>query len=192
MMETNERIAQKRVVLDSPGERREVITETTRAGPEAFTLSPGTLGVIAILVAIVIGIAIYVVSNRNENEAANRAAASQVSKEQVPPTIIQQPAVLPAPVIIQQPAPAQPAPVIIQQPAQPSGAIIDDATMQELATKRLADEPGLASVLAVISEGRAVLSGTVNSAASKVKAEQLAKSVRGVKSVDNQLALSIP
>ena len=191
-METNERIEQKRVVLDSPGERREVITETTRAGPETFTLSPGALGVIAILVAIVIGIAIYVVSNRNENEAANRAAASQLSKEQVPPTVIQQPAVAPAPIIIQAPAPAQSAPVIIQQPAQPSGAIIDDATMQELATKRLADEPGLASVSAVISEGRAVLSGTVNSAASKVKAEQLVKAVRGVKSVDNQLVLSTP
>ena len=191
-METNERIEQKRVVLDSPGERREVITETTRARPQPFTLSPGALGVIAILVAIVIGIAIYVVSNRNENEAANRAAASQLSKEQVPPTVIQQPAIAPAPIIIQQPAPAQSAPVIIQQPAQPSGAIIDDATMQELATKRLADEPGLASVSAVIHEGRAVLSGTVNSAASKAKAEQLVKAVRGVKSVDNQLVLSTP
>lgn len=191
-METNERIEQKRVVLDSPGERREVITETTRAGPETFTLTPGALGVIAILVAIVIGIAIYVVSNRNENEAANRAAASQVSKEQVPPTVIQQPAAVPAPIIIQQPAPAQSAPVIIQQPAQPGGAIIDDATLQELATQRLADEPGLASVSAVIHEGRAVLSGIVNSAASKAKAEQLVKAVRGVKSVDNQLVLSTP
>lgn len=193
-METNENNQQKRIVLDGPGERREVITETTRVEPQVFTLSPGTIGLIVILAIIVIGIAVYVVNNQNENEVANREVASQMSKEQLPPTVIQQPAAAPAPVIIQQPVPVQPAPLIIQQPPPQSngGAIIDDATMQELATKRLADEPGLASVSAFISEGRAVLNGTVYSIANKLKAEQLVKAVRGVKSVDNQLILSTP
>lgn len=67
------------------------------------------------------------------------------------------------------------------------GVIIDDATMQEVATKRLADHPDLASVSAVIREGRAILAGSVNSAAIKVKAEHLVKAVLGVKSVDNQI-----
>ncbi len=190
-METNERIEQQRIVTDSPGERREVITESTqvgRAGPQEFKLSAGTIGLIAVLAVVVIGIAVYVVNNKNENEAANRETASQMSREQVPPTVIQQPAVVP-PVIIQQPA--QSAPVIIQQPAQPSGdALMDDAALQRLATSWLADEPSLSAVTATVSAGRVVLSGTVNSAASKAKAEQVVKAVRGVKSVDNQLVVS--
>lgn len=187
-METNEKIEQKRIVLDTPGERREVITETTRAGPSEFNLSPGTIGLIAVLAVIVIGIVIYVVSNKNANEEANRETASQMSREQVSPPMVQQPA---APIIIQQPVPAQPAPVIIQQPAQPSaGTTIDDATMNEVATKRLADDPGMVSVSVAIREGRAVLTGTVNSAAIKVSAEQLVRDVRGVKSVDNRIVLS--
>ena len=189
-MEPNEKIEQ-RVVVDVPGQRREVITGTTRTGSQEFAFSPGTIGLIVILAVIAIGIAVYVVNNLNDNEAANREAASQLSKEQMPPTVIQQPA--PPPVIIQQPAPVQSAPVVIQQPAQPgSGALMDDATMQELVTKRLADEPSLSSVSSVISEGRAVLSGTVNSSANKTKAEQLTKAVRGVKSVDNQIVISTP
>ena len=101
---------------------------------------------------------------------------------------MQQPA---APIIIQQPVPAQQPPVIIQQPAPPiAGTVIDDATMNEVATKRLADDPGMASISVAIREGRAVLTGTVNSAAIKVSAEQLVRDVRGVKSVDNRIVLS--
>lgn len=188
----DERIEQKRIVLDTPGERREVITETSRSEPSEFKLSPGTIGLIAVLAIVVIGMVIYVVSNKNANEAANRETAIQASREQVPaPIVQQQPAA--APIIIQQPVPAQQAPVIIQQPAQPiAGTVIDDATMNEVATKRLADDPGLASVSVAIREGRAVLTGTVNSAAIKVSAEQLVRDVRGVKSVDNRIVLSTP
>lgn len=89
--------------------------------------------------------------------------------------------------IIQQPA--QQAPVIIQQP-NPRDSASDDANMQEVATKRLNDEPGMTTVSLTISEARAVLSGTVNSAATKAKAEQLVRDVRGVKSVDNRIVVS--
>lgn len=75
----------------------------------------------------------------------------------------------------------------VVEPFMNGGVIIDDATMQEVATKRLADHPDLASVSAVIREGRAILAGSVNSAAIKVKAEHLVKAVLGVKSVDNQI-----
>ena len=183
-MEPNEKFEQKRVVLDSPGERREVTTETSQVGPQEFALSPGTIALIALLAIIAIGITIYVVNNRNENEAANREIASQTTSAPLPPTVIQQPAA--PPVIIQQQAP----PVILEQPAQPSGAIIDDATMQELAAKRLTDEPDLSGVSVAITDGKAVLTGTVNSAASKVKAGQVVKAVRGVKTVENQLTIT--
>ena len=66
----------------------------------------------------------------------------------------------------------------------------DDANMQEVVTRRLNDEPDMTTVSITISGARAVLTGTVNSEATKAKAEQIVKAVRGVKSVDNQIDVS--
>jgi uncharacterized membrane protein YeaQ/YmgE (transglycosylase-associated protein family) len=66
----------------------------------------------------------------------------------------------------------------------------DDANMQEVATSRLKDEPDMTSVSIAINAARAVLTGTVNSEATKAKAEQIVKAVRGVKSVENQIVVS--
>jgi len=66
----------------------------------------------------------------------------------------------------------------------------DDANMQEVATRRLNDEPDMTTVSITISEARAVLTGTVNSEATKAKAEQIVKTVRGVKSVNNKLVVT--
>jgi uncharacterized membrane protein YeaQ/YmgE (transglycosylase-associated protein family) len=66
----------------------------------------------------------------------------------------------------------------------------DDANMQEVVTRRLSDEPDMTTVSITISGARAVLTGTVNSEATKAKAEQIVKAVRGVKSVDNQIVVS--
>jgi osmotically-inducible protein OsmY len=114
-------------------------------------------------------------------------AASQTNNQQPPTTIVQQPAPQ-APVIIQQPASSQQAPVIIQQPSQRDSAS-DDANMQEVATKRLAEETDMNSVSITITDARAVLTGSANSAAIKARAERLVKAVPGVKSVDNQIVV---
>jgi len=66
----------------------------------------------------------------------------------------------------------------------------DDANMQEVATRRLSDEPDMTTVSVAINAARAVLTGTVNSDAAKAKAEQIVREVRGVKSVDNQIVIS--
>lgn len=76
-----------------------------------------------------------------------------------------------------------------QQPTQRDVAS-DDANMQEVATRRLNDEPDMATVSITISEARAVLTGTVNSETTKAKAEQIVKAVRGVKSVANEIVVS--
>ena len=84
--------------------------------------------------------------------------------------------------------------MIIQQPAQPSQrentSANDDANMQDIATKRLADDLNMAGVVMTVTDARAVLTGTVNSATTKAKAEQIVKAVRGVKSVDNRIVVS--
>lgn len=195
-MDPNVRTEQKHVVVNSPGQRREIVTETTER--DKAGLSTGTIALIAFLALAAIGVIVYLVANRNANESANRNANADVasqSSQQQPPVIVQQPApAQQAPVIIQQPAPAQQAPVIVQQPAPPTErqntAANDDANMQDIATKRLSGDPDMAAVVININDARAVLTGSVSSAAAKAKAEQLVKAVRGVKSVDNKIEVS--
>lgn len=190
-MDSNEERIQKHVVVNSPGQRSEVLTERTQTGPRESRLSAGTIAIIAVLAIAAIGVVLYIVVNRNANEAANRNANLEAAGQAPPTTIVQQPAQQP-PVIIQQPA--QQAPVIVQQPAQQqeraNTSANDDANMQDLATKRLAEELNMAGVVTTVTDARAILTGTVNSAASKAKAEQIVKAIRGVKSVDNQIVVS--
>ena len=200
-MDPNQETEQRRVVVDTPGQRREIVTERTQTRPDHSGPSTGTIAIVAIVALIAVGAIIYLVTNRNANESANRNAnldvASEANRTQPPPptTIVQQPAPQ-APVIIQQPAPVQQAPVIIQQPAQqpapvnPRDSASDDANMQEVATKRLTEEQDLTLVSITISQAQAVLTGTVNSRDTKAKAERLVKQVRGVKSVDNRIVVS--
>jgi hypothetical protein len=191
-MDSNEETVQKHVVVNSPGQRSEVLTERTERGPRESRLSPGTVAIITVLAITAIAAIFYIVSNRDANESANRNANLDAASQAPPTTIVQQPAQQ-APVIIQQPA-AQQAPVIIQQPAQPSQrentSANDDANMQDIATKRLAEDLNMTGVVMTITDARVVLTGTVNSAATKAKAEQIVKAVRGVKSVDNQIVVS--
>jgi hyperosmotically inducible periplasmic protein len=191
-MDSNEETVQKHVVVNSPYQRSEVLSERTERGPRESRSSTGTIAIVAILAITAIAAVFYIVSNRNENESANRNANLEVASQAPPPTtIVQQPAQQ-APVIIQQPA--QQVPVIIQQPAEPSQrqntSANDDANMQDIATKRLAEDSNMAAVVMTITDARVVLTGTVNSAATKAKAELIVKAVRGVKSVDNQIVVS--
>ena len=189
-MDQNEENEQKRVVVDSPGVRREVVTERTQRGPEGSGPSAGTIALVVVFLIAAAGIIVYLINNRNDNEAANRNANIDALRQaQQPAPVIQQPAPQQAPVIVEQPVPAQQAPIIVQQPAN-TGSANDDATMQDVATKKLADDPDMASVSVSITNARAVLTGTVNSAATKAKAERVIKSVRGLKSVDNQIVIA--
>jgi len=201
-MNTDEGRQQKtHVVVDTPTEHREVITQRTESAPEQSGLSTGTIALIAIVVIAAIGIVVYVVSNKNAERAADRnanltaATLNNSQQTQPPTTIIQQPAAPPqqAPVIIQQaPAQQQQPPVIIQQAApQPAGDNSGaDATVQEAATKKLNENDGMALISIKVSHGTATLSGTATSAALKSQAERVVRAVRGVTSVDNQIAVS--
>jgi len=192
-MEPNEKIVQKQVVVDRPGERREIVTERTELGPRESSISAGMVAIIAVLAITAIAAILYIVSNRNANESANRNANLDVATQAPPTTVVQQPAQQP-PVIIQQPAQQQPAPVIIQQPLGSSQrentSANDDANMQDIATKRLTEEPGMAGVVMTVTDARAVLTGNVSTAATRAKAEQLVKAVRGMKSVDNKIVVT--
>jgi hypothetical protein len=190
-MYPNKELEHHEVVVSGPNSRRETITETVRTEPKEFRLSPGTMALIGGLALLALLLTLYAINNKNANEEANRRAmleASQLNKEQVVPPVSAPPAQ--QPVIIQQP-PVQQPPVVVQQPAAVVGSEkpnpLDDVTIQDAAIKRLTDETDLATVTITVIEGKAILTGTVDSQELKSKAERVVRSVRGVKTVDNKI-----
>jgi len=189
---TNEEVVQKSVVVDNTGQRSEVVSERSQRVASPSGVSSSTVTVIIVLVLLVAAAVVYI-SIRSANRSEDLVAATQA-----PPTLVQQPAPVPAPapVIIEQAAPAQPpATIIIQQPAQSSTekeltSANEDANMQDLASKKLKADLELGGVITTVNDARAVLTGAVASEAAKAKAEQLVKAVRGVKSVDNKIVVS--
>jgi osmotically-inducible protein OsmY len=68
--------------------------------------------------------------------------------------------------------------------------ITDDTAIQAEIDKRIADDPNLSKldVTATVTNGRVILVGTVPTNELKSRIEKLARAVKGVKEVDNQIA----
>lgn len=195
-MNPNERIEQQETINNDPLRPNEIITKTVQQGPREVGLSPTTIIVIIVLAVLAIGTVFYVVNNKNENEAANRDASLEATRMRTEAEARAQQAAAQksqTPLVIQQqPAATQAPPVIIQQAAPPADTknMMDDSTMQELASKRLADEVNLSAVTVTVLDGKATLRGTVDSRDLKTKAEKIVKAVRGIKSVENTITTS--
>ena len=188
-----EQARRSRVVVETPNERREVVSSQSVPTPDDSGISAGMIGVLVVVaIALITMLVLFWMSNQPTTDANLTA--------QQPPTVVQQPA--PAqqpPVIIQQPAPqTQPAPIIVSPPAGGSTSSAStttaesvnmDSTIQAAIDKRLADDPELSNlgITASVLDGKVMLIGTVKTEALKAQAERLVKQVKGVKSVDNQI-----
>src|SRR5436190_14429826 len=64
-MDSNEERVQKHVVVNSPGEGSEVVTERTQRGPRESGLSRGTIVIVAILAITAIAVVFYLLSISN-------------------------------------------------------------------------------------------------------------------------------
>jgi len=180
-----------RVVVETPTERREVVhSQSVR---DNSGISAGMVGVLVVVaIALITMLVLFWISSQPATDNANIAATQ-------PPqtTVVQQPA--PAqqpPVIIQQPAPAtQPAPIVVTPPAggttAPAESVNMDSTIQSAVDKKISDDPEISTlgITASVIDGKATLIGTVKSQALKTQVERLVKSIKGVKSVDNQISV---
>jgi hypothetical protein len=116
------------------------------------------------------------------------------SKNQIQSEVTSQPS-LPdtKPAITKQPAPEpRPEPATTRQQSSVFVSVTanDDLNLQQVVANSLSEDPELSSVSVAVNDGRAVLSGTVSSAASKAKAERLVKALRGVNSIENRIKVS--
>ena len=187
---------QKRIVVDTPNARREEIHSEARRYPDRSSgISGAALAAIVVGVIALAAIIILFVLNQQQNSVNANVAA-----QQSPETLTQQPAQQP-PVIVQQPA-TQP-PVIINggqsAPATGGGVtasggtsnVPDDSGVQAAVDKKLNDDPRLSElgITATVVNGKVTLLGLVHSQAEKSQVERAVRSVKGVKSVDNQIAV---
>jgi len=189
-----EQARRSRVVVDTPNERREVVSSQSVRTPDNSGISAGMIGILVVVaIALITMLVLFWMSNQPTTDNANLTA-------QQPPAVVQQPApVQQPPIIIQQPAPAtQPAPIIVSPPAggstssSASTTTADmDSTIQAAVDKRLTDDPELSTlgITASVLNGKVMLIGTVKTEALKAQAERVVKQVKGVKEVDNQISV---
>jgi hypothetical protein len=193
-----------RVVVETPAARREVVETQVARVPERRGVSAGVVAALVIgAVALVTILFLFLMNRQQEVDNTNVRVTTQPSP--VPQTtIIQQPApVQQPPVIVQQPpATTTTQPIIVTPPStttttsssstteKASGT--DDATIQSNVDKKIADDPKLASlgVIATVVDGKATLTGTVDTADLKRSVERAVRSVKGVRSVDNQITVA--
>jgi hypothetical protein len=186
-----EQAKRSRVVVETPGERREVVHSQSVRTPDNSGISAGMVGVLVVVaIALITMLVLFWLSSQPTTDNANMAAQQQ------PTTVVQQPAQQP-PVIIQQPAPAtQPAPIVVTPPAggttaPPADTTNMDSTIQAAVDKKLADDPEISTlgITASVLDGKVMLIGTVKTQELKTRIERMVKQVKGVKNVDNQISV---
>lgn len=180
------------VVTETPAARHEV-TQTRRE----YTAEPRGTSNAAVAVLVILAIAVLgllgllfwsMQANSNNDNLAAQQPTPQMSQQ--PPVIVQQPA-----------APAAQPPIIVNPPAAapvsgaPSGSEAltgpDDGAIQTAVDKKLQNDPTFSKlgITATVSAGKVLLVGTVKAETLKNQIERAVKSIKGVKSVDNQISV---
>jgi len=191
-----EQARRSRVVVETPNERREVVSSQSVRTPDNSGISAGMVGVLVVVaIALITMLVLFWMSSQPATDNANLAA------QQPPTTVVQQPApVQQPPVIIQQPAPAtQPAPIIVTppaggttMPAESAGSTANmDSTIQAAVDKKLADDPEISTlgITATVLNGKVMLIGTVKTEELKTRIERMVRQIKGVKNIDNQISV---
>lgn len=202
-----ERQRKSRVVVETPTARREEhYVQTRRVPNERQGVSTGVVAAVALTAIALTALAVFFLMN-NGSDATHTNVNVSSAPTPIPtvptPVVITQPPVTqtgPPPVIIQAPPPPQTSsqPVIITPPASstsgstsapPVSSTADDATVESKVNKAISDDADLGTlgITVTVISGKATLNGIVKSDAQKAHAEQLAKGIRGVRTVDNKI-----
>jgi hypothetical protein len=201
MSQDEERQRRSRVVVETPTARREeYVTQTRRVPGDRGGYSTGVVAAVALTAIALTALLVFFFMNSGTDATqtnVNVTTAATPIPTVPTPIVLQQATPLPQqPIIIQQPpAATQPAPVIVSPPAGATSSAPapnpanDDSAIESRVNKALNDDATVASlgIAVTVIEGKAMLNGLVKSAEIKAHAEQVAKAVRGVKSVDNKI-----
>ena len=192
-----EQARRSRVVVETPNERREVVSSQSVRTPDNSGISAGMVGVLVVVaIALITMLVLFWLSSQPTTDG-NLAAQQPVPTT----TVVQQPAPVQQPPVIiqQQPAPAtQPAPIVVTPPVPSGGstmpaetAVNIDSTIQTVVDKKISDDPEISTlgITATVLNGKVMLVGTVKTEELKTRIEKMVKQIKGVKQVDNQITV---
>jgi hypothetical protein len=205
MSQDEERQRRSRVVVETPTARREeYVTQTRRVPGDRGSYSTGVVAAVALTAIALTALLVFFFMNSGSDATqtnVNVTAAATPIPTVPTPLVLQQATPLPQqqpPIIIQQPpAASQPAPIIVSPPAGATSSAPatnpanDDSAIESRVNKALGDDADISSlgVTVTVINGKAMLNGLVKTPELKAHAEQIAKAVRGVKSVDNKIII---
>lgn len=197
-----------RVVVETPTSRREVVQQQVTRIPEKKGISTGVVAAVALTAVALTALLFLFLSNRGDatNSNANLAvqptpalAATPLPTPFVQPTFQELPPMstgVPPIVVPSGPAVIEiPTTTTTTDPlasATPAPTPDDGALQSQIRNRIIADkELAAADVTVNVTNGTATLTGTVKSADSRRRASKLA-TVKGVRTVDNQLTVAAP
>ena len=135
---------------------------------------------------------LFLVILNNQSAANDNNAVARNDQQQQQPIVVQQPAAQQPPIVVQQPG-AAPPPIVVQQPGAPpsSDSVAVDTNIQTEFERQMADNDAWAglTVTATAIGGKVTLKGTVSSEKLKSDIEKMARAIKGVKSIDNQITV---
>jgi hypothetical protein len=184
------------VVEDVPIKQARPVVETQYDSVvrEQRGMSGGAIAALvlaAIVAAVVITMLILNNQQRNSDEELAQERARNATAQQAP---AQQPSQQPPVIVMPQPQPTTvPVPVPVpSQPAPPATATAPTSTELEIdINSRLLDDQDLRSypIDVKVTGGTAMLSGHVPNNELRTRAEKLAKTVKGIRSVTNNIVV---
>jgi cytoskeletal protein RodZ len=190
-----EQARRSRVVVETPNERREVVSSQSVRTPDNSGISAGMVGVLVVVaIALITMLVLFWLSSQPTTDP-------NLTAQQPPTTVVQQPAPVQQPPVIiqQQPAPAtQPAPIVVTPPVPSGGSTVPaetavniDSTIQTVVDKKISDDPEISTlgITATVLNGKVMLVGTVKTEELKTRIERMVKQIKGVKEVDNQITV---
>ena len=190
-----EQAKRSRVVVETPNERREVVSSQSVRTPDNSGISAGMVGVLVVVaIALITMLVLFWLSSQPTTDP-------NLTAQQPPTTVVQQPAPVQQPPVIiqQQPAPAtQPAPIVVTPPVPSGGSTVPaeaavniDSTIQTVVDKKISDDPEISTlgITATVLNGKVMLVGTVKTVELKTRIERMVKQIKGVKEVDNQITV---
>lgn len=193
-----------RVVVETPTSRREVVQQQVTRVPEKKGISTGVVAAVALTAVALTALLFLFLSNRDDATNTNINIATQPTPalaatplptpfvqptfQQLPPMSTSVPPVMvpPGPVVVEVPV-TNPAASATPAPTPDDGALQSQIRNRIIGDKELA----AADVTVAVTNGTATLTGTVKSADSRRRASKLA-TVKGVRTVDNQLTVAAP
>lgn len=211
MSSDEEQQRRSRVVVETPTSRREVVQQQVTRVPEKRGVSMGIVAAVAITAVALTALLFLFLSNRSDATNTNVNLTTQPTPlaglAATPfPTPSPLPTIDPLPPVVMTmpPVTTQPGPVIVEVPSNsamgsnvataptPTPTPDDGALQSQIRNRILADRELAASeVVVTVTGGTASLTGTVKSADARRRASKLA-TVRGVRTVDNQLTIAAP